>query len=187
MAASAASTGCSAPPAATPFNNLLADCGAPPAVDFRAHAASLGAMAEQVDGIAGLEAALHRAFAADRTSVVVIRHRSERIHRGRWALVGCRRARGLVAATGERRARRLRGQPRRTATGGLSERLQQAVVEHRFGIVSGRVGDLRCRALGPRGRHRSAACRPHRRSPVVRRRSTPPSPGPAGPARRSRW
>jgi 3D-(3,5/4)-trihydroxycyclohexane-1,2-dione acylhydrolase (decyclizing) len=56
-----------------PFNNLLADCGTPPAVDFRAHAASLGALAEQVDGIAGLEAALHRAFAADRTSVVVIR------------------------------------------------------------------------------------------------------------------
>jgi 3D-(3,5/4)-trihydroxycyclohexane-1,2-dione acylhydrolase (decyclizing) len=56
-----------------PFNNLLADCGAPPGVDFRAHAASLGAVAEQVDGIAGLEAALHRAFAADRTSVVVIR------------------------------------------------------------------------------------------------------------------
>ncbi|HME20602.1 MAG TPA: 3D-(3,5/4)-trihydroxycyclohexane-1,2-dione acylhydrolase (decyclizing) [Acetobacteraceae bacterium] len=56
-----------------PFNNMLADCGAPPPVDFRAHAASLGALAEQVDGIAGLEAALSRAFAADRTSVVVIR------------------------------------------------------------------------------------------------------------------
>jgi 3D-(3,5/4)-trihydroxycyclohexane-1,2-dione acylhydrolase (decyclizing) len=55
------------------FNNLLADCGAPPAIDFRAHAASLGANAEQVSGIAGLEAALRRAVAADRTSVVVIR------------------------------------------------------------------------------------------------------------------
>ena len=40
------------------FNNLLADCGAPPPVDFRAHAASLGALAEQVDGVAELEAAL---------------------------------------------------------------------------------------------------------------------------------
>ena len=55
------------------FNNLLADCGAAPHVDFRAHAASLGALAEQVDGIAELEAALRRAFAAERTSVVVIR------------------------------------------------------------------------------------------------------------------
>jgi 3D-(3,5/4)-trihydroxycyclohexane-1,2-dione acylhydrolase (decyclizing) len=55
------------------FNNLLTDCGAPPAIDFRAHAASLGANAEQVDGIIGLEAALGRALAADRTSVVVIR------------------------------------------------------------------------------------------------------------------
>jgi 3D-(3,5/4)-trihydroxycyclohexane-1,2-dione acylhydrolase (decyclizing) len=55
------------------FNNLLADCGAPPAVDFRAHAASLGAHAEQVEGVASLDAALHHAFAATRTSVVVIR------------------------------------------------------------------------------------------------------------------
>jgi 3D-(3,5/4)-trihydroxycyclohexane-1,2-dione acylhydrolase (decyclizing) len=56
-----------------PFNNLLADCGSAPLVDFRAHAASLGALAEQVDGIAGLEAALRRAFTAERTSVVVLR------------------------------------------------------------------------------------------------------------------
>ena len=52
------------------FNNLLPDGGL---VDFRAHAASLGAHAEQVDGIAELEAALGRALGADRTSVVVIR------------------------------------------------------------------------------------------------------------------
>ncbi len=55
------------------FNNLLADCGAPPVVDLAAHAASLGALAEHVDGIAGLEAALRRAFVAERTSVVVLR------------------------------------------------------------------------------------------------------------------
>jgi 3D-(3,5/4)-trihydroxycyclohexane-1,2-dione acylhydrolase (decyclizing) len=55
------------------FNNLLTDCGAPPTIDFCGHAASLGAIAEQVDGIAGLEAALRRALAADRTSVVVLR------------------------------------------------------------------------------------------------------------------
>jgi 3D-(3,5/4)-trihydroxycyclohexane-1,2-dione acylhydrolase (decyclizing) len=55
------------------FNNLLADCGAPCAVDFRAHAASLGAYAEQVEGIADLEAALRRALIAERTSVVVVR------------------------------------------------------------------------------------------------------------------
>jgi 3D-(3,5/4)-trihydroxycyclohexane-1,2-dione acylhydrolase (decyclizing) len=56
-----------------PFNNLLADCGPPQPIDFRAHAASLGALAEQVHGAADLEAALRRAFTAERTSVVVIR------------------------------------------------------------------------------------------------------------------
>ncbi len=55
------------------FNNLLTDCGAPSVIDFQAHAASLGANAEHVDGIAGLEAALRREFTADRTSVIVLR------------------------------------------------------------------------------------------------------------------
>jgi 3D-(3,5/4)-trihydroxycyclohexane-1,2-dione acylhydrolase (decyclizing) len=59
-----------------PFNNLLADCvqagpGAPE-IDFAAHARSLGARAEHVGSIRELEAALARARAADRTSVVVI-------------------------------------------------------------------------------------------------------------------
>ncbi len=58
------------------FNNLLDDClqgplGAP-AIDFAAHARALGAHAEHVADIAALEAALARARAADRTSVVVI-------------------------------------------------------------------------------------------------------------------
>jgi 3D-(3,5/4)-trihydroxycyclohexane-1,2-dione acylhydrolase (decyclizing) len=52
------------------FNNLLPDTAA---IDFRAHAASLGANAELVEGIADLEAALCRALAAGRTSVVVLR------------------------------------------------------------------------------------------------------------------
>ncbi len=58
-----------------PFNNLLADVDGRANetwVDFAAHARSLGAQAEAVDGIAGLEAALERAKAADRTYVVVI-------------------------------------------------------------------------------------------------------------------
>jgi 3D-(3,5/4)-trihydroxycyclohexane-1,2-dione acylhydrolase (decyclizing) len=50
------------------FNNRLAG----PAIDFTAHAASLGAAAEKVGGIAALPAALGRARAADRTAVVVI-------------------------------------------------------------------------------------------------------------------
>jgi len=59
-----------------PFNNLLDDClqgplGAP-AIDFAAHARSLGAHAEHVADVAGLEAALARARAADRTTVLVI-------------------------------------------------------------------------------------------------------------------
>jgi 3D-(3,5/4)-trihydroxycyclohexane-1,2-dione acylhydrolase (decyclizing) len=59
-----------------PFNNLLDDClqgplGAPN-IDFAAHARSLGAHAEHVADIGALEAALVRARAADRTSVIVI-------------------------------------------------------------------------------------------------------------------
>ena len=58
------------------FNNLFDDCvqGPPgaPVIDFVAHARSLGALAEHVDSIAALEAALVRARAADRTYVVVI-------------------------------------------------------------------------------------------------------------------
>ncbi len=57
-----------------PFNNLLADAAHAtlPDIDFAAHAASLGALAEKVDDIAGLEAAMGRAAAADRTYVIVI-------------------------------------------------------------------------------------------------------------------
>jgi 3D-(3,5/4)-trihydroxycyclohexane-1,2-dione acylhydrolase (decyclizing) len=53
-----------------PFNNLLAE--AAPRVDFAAHAAALGAQAQKVEGIAGLEAALPKALAAKRTQVLVI-------------------------------------------------------------------------------------------------------------------
>ncbi len=59
-----------------PFNNLLVDCapGASdaPAIDFASHARALGANAEHVDSLPELEAALRRARASDRTSVVVI-------------------------------------------------------------------------------------------------------------------
>jgi 3D-(3,5/4)-trihydroxycyclohexane-1,2-dione acylhydrolase (decyclizing) len=58
-----------------PFTNLLADAapgGVAPAIDYAAHARSLGAVAEQVKSIADLEAALDRARSADRTAVIVI-------------------------------------------------------------------------------------------------------------------
>ncbi len=57
-----------------PFNNLFADARHQtlPAIDFAAHARSLGAEAEKVDGIAALEAALARARGAERTTVIVI-------------------------------------------------------------------------------------------------------------------
>jgi 3D-(3,5/4)-trihydroxycyclohexane-1,2-dione acylhydrolase (decyclizing) len=61
-----------------PFNNLLADsrrpdpATAPPAVDFAAHAASMGAIAEKVATTAELEGALGRAKRAERTTVIVI-------------------------------------------------------------------------------------------------------------------
>jgi 3D-(3,5/4)-trihydroxycyclohexane-1,2-dione acylhydrolase (decyclizing) len=56
------------------FNNRLehARHTVLPEIDFAQHAASLGARAEKVTSIAGLEEALARARGADRTSVVVI-------------------------------------------------------------------------------------------------------------------
>jgi len=57
-----------------PFNNLLVDArhAEMPQIDFAAHAASLGAIAEKVDGVAALEAALRRAKASPRSHVIVI-------------------------------------------------------------------------------------------------------------------
>jgi 3D-(3,5/4)-trihydroxycyclohexane-1,2-dione acylhydrolase (decyclizing) len=60
-----------------PFNNLLDDClqgphGAPD-IDFALHARSMGALSENVDSVAGLEEALQRARAADRSYLICIR------------------------------------------------------------------------------------------------------------------
>jgi 3D-(3,5/4)-trihydroxycyclohexane-1,2-dione acylhydrolase (decyclizing) len=56
------------------FNNLLKDArhAAMPEIDFAAHAASLGAIAEKVASVGDLEAALKRAKKNDRTTVLVI-------------------------------------------------------------------------------------------------------------------
>ena len=56
------------------FNNLLdtARHVVPSAIDFAAHAASMGAVAEKVGSIAELEAAMARARASERSTVVVI-------------------------------------------------------------------------------------------------------------------
>ncbi|KUF08652.1 3D-(3,5/4)-trihydroxycyclohexane-1,2-dione acylhydrolase (decyclizing) [Pseudoponticoccus marisrubri] len=57
------------------FNNLLSDCPTipePVAVDFAAHAASMGARAETVANPAELAEAFRRAQAADTTSVIVM-------------------------------------------------------------------------------------------------------------------
>ena len=51
----------------TPFNNLV-----PHGVDFRAHAAALGAIAEEAVDLAALQAAVSRARSASRTTVIVI-------------------------------------------------------------------------------------------------------------------
>jgi 3D-(3,5/4)-trihydroxycyclohexane-1,2-dione acylhydrolase (decyclizing) len=57
-----------------PFNNLLADTRHEtlPAIDFAAHAASLGATARKVDNLAELDAALAESRSHLRTSVIVI-------------------------------------------------------------------------------------------------------------------
>lgn len=56
------------------FNNLLKDARheALPEIDFAAHAASMGAVAQKVAGIAELDAALKASRSHDRTSVIVI-------------------------------------------------------------------------------------------------------------------
>ena len=57
------------------FNNLIKDCptaSEPFAVDFEAHAKSMGALAETVQNPAGLGAAFKRAQSADQTSVIVM-------------------------------------------------------------------------------------------------------------------
>jgi 3D-(3,5/4)-trihydroxycyclohexane-1,2-dione acylhydrolase (decyclizing) len=57
------------------FNNLIADCPtvpAPFAVDFAAHAASMGALAETVSNPAEFAEAFKRAKTADKTSVIVM-------------------------------------------------------------------------------------------------------------------
>jgi 3D-(3,5/4)-trihydroxycyclohexane-1,2-dione acylhydrolase (decyclizing) len=71
------------------FNNLLEDCirvtQTPPPIDFAAHASALGARAENVSNIAGLEEALARARAADRTYVIAIETDPHRItDEGGW-------------------------------------------------------------------------------------------------------
>lgn len=56
------------------FNNLLQDCaGEAPDIDFAAHAKALGALSERVDGITGLEQAIQRARAADRSYLIEIK------------------------------------------------------------------------------------------------------------------
>ena len=64
-----------------PFNNLIADSRVrdATAVDFAAHAASMGCEAETVNTIAELEAAYGRARAADRTYVIALN-----THAYRW-------------------------------------------------------------------------------------------------------
>ncbi|MET1010789.1 MAG: 3D-(3,5/4)-trihydroxycyclohexane-1,2-dione acylhydrolase (decyclizing) [Actinomycetota bacterium] len=57
------------------FNNMLEDARAerPARVDFAKHAEAMGAWTEAVEDLDGLEGALQRARAADRTAVIVIR------------------------------------------------------------------------------------------------------------------
>ena len=102
-----------------PFNNLLDDCirarrGAP-TIDFAAHAAALGARAENVANIAELEAALARARASDRTYVIVHRDRSRPHDRGGRLVVGRRGARSVAAREGARGARALRARRKDSA------------------------------------------------------------------------
>ena len=104
------------------FNNLLehARHETLPEIDFAAHAASLGAIAEKVAALAELEAALKQARAADRTIVVVIDTDplASTEAGGHWwdvAVPEVSRARG-----GSRGARGLRDRAESTAAGRLN-------------------------------------------------------------------
>ncbi len=57
------------------FNNQFLDSVHQqiPSIDYAAHARSMGALAENVDDVAGLAAALKRAHAADRTTLIAIK------------------------------------------------------------------------------------------------------------------
>ena len=85
-----------------PFNNLV-----PHGVDLRAHAASLGALAERVASLAELEDAVRRAQSASRTIGHCRGDRSRDQHGGRRALVGRRGPRCIGPARGPGRACRL--------------------------------------------------------------------------------
>jgi 3D-(3,5/4)-trihydroxycyclohexane-1,2-dione acylhydrolase (decyclizing) len=72
-----------------PFNNLFDDgvltASGAPRIDFVAHARALGALAEMADDIGSLEAALKRARAASRTSLICIATDANRTtHEGGW-------------------------------------------------------------------------------------------------------
>jgi len=56
------------------FNNMFADARQvrPPAIDFAAHMAAMGAKAEKVGSLAGLQAAMARARASERSYGIVI-------------------------------------------------------------------------------------------------------------------
>ena len=125
IAASAASTACSARPAArasTTCSTMRAH-ETLPEIDFAAHAASLGAHGREGRGPrrAGSRAERRRAQ-RDRTSVIVHRHRSAGLDRGRRALVGRGGAGSLRARRGARGARGLRDGAEAAAAGRLTWR-----------------------------------------------------------------
>ena len=74
-----------------PFNNLLADAKIVEEVrvDFAAHAAAMGCIAETVETIDELEAAWKRAKQADRTTVIALQtHQNSWTEGGSWWEVG---------------------------------------------------------------------------------------------------
>ena len=94
------------------FNNLLKDARHEmlPEIDFAAHAASMGAIADKValDRRAGGRAG-RGARPMTRTTRARHRHRPADLHRGRRPLVGCRGAGGQRTAERQRRTQGLRG------------------------------------------------------------------------------
>ena len=169
-AATAASTGCSRRAAArrsTTCSTIA--CRARrgvPAIDFAAHARSLGALAEHVNSIAELEAALARARAADRTYVVVIDTDPLRTTDGRRLVVGS----GAFPRS-PNRAERARARESSTSTASVaSSHVSREVTRQELGRAHRHQSDL---VEQRRPARRSAARRRSKpRSPKARRSAT---------------
>ncbi len=112
-----------------PFNNLLADTRhvTLPAIDFVAHARSLGAEAQKVAKRGRARGGARGEPRRGRDPGHPDRHRCRTFDRRGWGLVGCRGAGRFAPPRGEGRVRRLRGEARPPTRRQLRRRRSMAI------------------------------------------------------------